>query len=147
MYQVVEVTVGGTVIASLMGDIKGEQGVADAIWRTTASIGSVYPSGYVVNVSDLVGRSGATPKAGDLVIGPESGQTGDPTYLYTIIGVGSSVAGLDGIGSIKGATGATGPQGPGVTEDLRAALLQLAQCHEKARPWGEPERPRERAGL
>ena len=129
VYQVVEVTVGGTVVASLMGDIKGEQGVADTIWRTTAYIGAMYPSGYVVNVSDLVGRSGATPKKGDLVIGPESGQTGDPTYLYTIsrISGSASIAGLDGIGSIKGATGATGPQGPGVTEDLRAALLQLAQ--------------------
>lgn len=127
VYDVVEVTSGGVVIGHLIGDIKGAQGVADAIWRTTASIGSVYPSGYVVSASDLVGRTGVSPKAGDLVLGTDAGETGDPSYLYVINRISGSSAWLDGVGSIKGATGATGPQGPGVTEDLRAALLQLAQ--------------------
>lgn len=115
VYQVVKVITDGPVIGAQIGDIKGEQGVADAIWRTTAYIASVFLSGnisYTVATGDLAGRSGATPKAGDLVIGPEPDTEGDPTRLYTIRTISGNSARLDDVGSIRGATGAPGPQGP-----------------------------------
>ena len=121
VYQVVQVLSNGAAIGYQIGDIKGEQGVADAIWRSEV-ISLMPPSDYEMEVSDLVGRSGAEPKAGDLVIGPEPGGMDNPTptHLYTIRTRYSTWVLLDDVGSIKGdkgdkgdtgATGATGPAG------------------------------------
>lgn len=101
------------------GEFKGDQGDpgidgvdgvdGNSIWYTTRM---VIPRGeqYITPRHLMEGREG-TPKAGDLVIASEPGESNDPTYLYCIVDDLGAYSVLRPVGSIKGDTGATGAAG------------------------------------
>ena len=80
---------------------------------------------YTWAFDKLIGKTGAVPSVGDIVFWSY--------YRYTVTSVDAANQMLNCDQntayvrvSLRGATGATGPEGPGVSDELRAALVQLA---------------------